>query len=237
MLQILETILHPIVLVMGWVLSGAANLTSSKGLAIILLSLVVFIAVRPLRRMARRVQQKEIDVQEKMAEPLREAKARYKGEERFNAIERIYQQFDYHPIKSLRSTLVFVVQIPFLLSALFLLINDPGMQGVPFLFIRDLGQSDGLLPLPFGGVSGVTSINLLPIALLGITLLESFTTQAGSVAMKLRANIIGFVIFVIVYPLASALVLYWTCNNLWSLLTALVVEQRQKADVPARGAQ
>lgn len=215
---------------MGWLLSAILTVTSSAGLAIILLSLAVFLVTRPLRRAAERVQQREIDIQRQMEAPIREAKARFKGEARFNEIERIYQQFGYHPIKSMRSTLVFVVQIPFLLSALFLLIDNPLLQGVPFLAIGDLGKPDQLLPLPLSDVFGVSSANLLPIAMLCISIAESFVARSAVAQANLRSNIIGVVIFVIVYSLPSALVLYWTCNNLWSLFAAVATKSQVGAN-------
>lgn len=214
---------------MDWILSLGVALTGSQGLAIILLSIVVFICITPLRKFAARMQQEETAIQNKLAAPIREAKAKYKGEAQFNEIERIYKEFNYHPIKSTRSALGLVVQIPFLLSALLLLLHHPEMQGTPFLFIHDLGASDGLIRLPLGG-----PVNVLPVVMLGLSVIESLMAAEGRLSMALRDNMIGVVIFVIVYPLASALVLYWTCNNVWSLLSAII---RTRAKRIAGGAR
>jgi YidC/Oxa1 family membrane protein insertase len=226
---ILEVVLFPIIFVMNLILKAAHAVTSSYGLSIIILSIIVYAAVTPLRKIAMRLQKEETELQARMAGPLREAKAKFKGEAHFNEIERIYNEFNYHPIKSVKTALGLAIQIPFLLAALLLLIDYPEMNGASFLFIRDLGTPDALLPIA-GAPFGVAHINVLPIGMLLITLTETFALQEGAVGAKVKSSIVGFVIFIIVYPLAAAIVFYWTCNNIWSLgVAALRARQVKQA--------
>ncbi|WP_375202112.1 YidC/Oxa1 family membrane protein insertase [Hyphococcus sp.] len=236
MASALEFILFPVIFVMDLVLKVAHAVTSSWGVSIIILSIIVYAAITPLRKIATRLQKEETELQAKMAGPLREAKAKYKGEEHFNEIERIYKEFNYHPIKSVKTAGGLLIQVPFLLAGLFLLMDYPAMQGVPFLFLHDLGAPDALLPLP-GAPFGLAHINLLPIVMLATTLVESFGFQEGAVGAKIKSSIIGFVIFGLIYSLASAIVFYWTLNNFWSLGLAIARSRRtsQSAE-PAQAA-
>ncbi|TRO95977.1 hypothetical protein FKB34_06325 [Glycocaulis profundi] len=233
-MQILEIILFPIIAVMDLVLTGAHAVTGSHGVAIIVLSFLVYIALIPLRRIATRIQRDEMELQARMAEPIRDAKARYKGEAQFNEIERIYKAHDYHPIKSVRTALGLAIQIPVFLAALLLLVDHPQMQGQPFVFIPDLGQPDQLIPLPFGAGFPVQAVNLLPLAMIALSIAESTVAPGLSFRMRVQANIVGVVILVLIYPLAASMVLYWTCNNVWSLAAALIRRARgARQDTPA----
>jgi len=228
-MQFVEIVLYPIIFTMDLILQAIHAVTASYGVSIILLSLIVYGAITPLRKIALRIQQEEIELQKRMAEPLREAKAKYKGEAHFNEIERIYKEFNYHPIKSVKTALGLAIQVPFLLAGLLLLMDYPGMHGVPFLMISDLGAPDHLLPLPGEGIFGAAYINLLPLAMLGVSLAEASLFQEGPVNVRVKSSIVSFVIFLIVYPLASAIVLYWTCNNIWSLIVSALRARRNKA--------
>jgi YidC/Oxa1 family membrane protein insertase len=230
-MSIIEIILFPIIWLMGIIIGTVHGLTGSYGVAIIALSVIVYVALFPLRKIASRIQQQEMELQAKMAAPIREAKSKYKGEQQFNEIERIYNEHNYHPIKSVRTALGLAIQIPFLLAALLLLIDYPGLTGQHFLFVGDLGSPDRTLLLPFFTESPLSHVNLLPLIMLAITFTESFVTSGTDMATKVRSNIVGVVIFVIIYPLPSGIVLYWTFNNLWSLGAALLRRWQERHSI------
>jgi membrane protein insertase Oxa1/YidC/SpoIIIJ len=146
-MELLTTILWPLMVALEAVLGLLHTLTGSYGLSIICLSLLVSAALMPVSAHARRLEQKDKDRLSAMAPKLAEIRAQYKGQERFERIDEVYQQNGYHPIKSMVSLLPLLIQLPFLLAALFLLANYPPIQGQAFLFIPDLAVPDHLIKL------------------------------------------------------------------------------------------
>ena len=214
----LELILYPIILVMKWVLELGHILFSSYGLAIIFLSIVVSIATYPLSIWATRVQEKDTLLRKAMQPKIDEAKAKYKGEERFLEIEKIYKEHGYHPLHSMRSVVGIAPQIPFLLSSLLLLWHYPPLVNTPFLILPDLSRPDGLIPALT--VLSTGPINLLPLVMTALSVIESFVRTDMDSAARIKIWIVYLVLLVLVYTLPSAVLLYWTCSNLLSLLKA-----------------
>ncbi|WP_394891479.1 YidC/Oxa1 family membrane protein insertase [Mesorhizobium sp. AaZ16] len=212
----LSIILWPIIAPMGFVLDWLHHLSGSYGVAIILLSALVRMVTLPLSKIGRRHVECERLVQLQMQPALAEAKARYSGRERFERIEGIYASHQYHPIHSMASLLPLLIQIPFLLAALFLLTDHPSLAGERFLFIRDLAQPDRLLSLG----QGVT-VNLLPILLTAVAVIESAVAANATRLSRLRFLIIAVVLLVLIYPLPAAVCLYWMASNAWSLIATL----------------
>jgi hypothetical protein len=83
-----------------------------------------------------------------------------------------------------------------------------GMNGQSFLIIADLSKPDALL---FG-------INLLPIIMTFVNMLSACITPGFNRRDILHAWIISAVFLALLYTSPSALLLFWTCNNLWGLL-------------------
>lgn len=207
----IEFLLTPIMWLMQHLVMLFQTATGSFGLAIIGLSIVVRLALTPIFRIAAKAEQKEQGVQAAMAPQIAEAKRTMKGREQFERIDEIYQAHGYHPIQSVSSLAPIALQIPFLLSALFLLTDFPPLQGKSFLFIENLGAPDGLLTL--GGIN----INLLPILLTAVAIFESSIRPEMTQATRVRFLIVAGVIAVLIYGLPAAVCLYWLTSNLWSL--------------------
>ncbi|WP_295813311.1 membrane protein insertase YidC [uncultured Nitratireductor sp.] len=217
-MDIVATILWPIIVAMEFVLDGFHAVSGSYGIAIILLSAVVRVVTSPISRIGRRQAQRERLVQARMQPELAEARAQYTGRERFERIETIYAEHSYHPIQSMASLLPLVVQVPFLLAALLLLVDHPELVGARFLFISDLSKPDALLQLSFVG----TAINILPLLLTAVALLESFIDPNATRSSRNRFMIVAIVLLVLIYTLPAAVCLYWLASNVWSLFAAVL---------------
>jgi YidC/Oxa1 family membrane protein insertase len=217
-MELLTTILWPLMVALEAVLGLLHTLTGGYGLSIICLSLLVSAALMPVSAHARRLEQKDKDRLSAMAPKLAEIRAQYKGQERFERIDEVYQQNGYHPIKSMVSLLPLLIQLPFLLAALFLLANYPPIQGQAFLFIPDLAVPDHLIKL-FG-----VAVNVLPIVLVGVTLVEAWIKKESTAQSRRRFLIIALVILVLIYPAPSAVCLYWLTSTCFSLIRTVVVQ-------------
>jgi YidC/Oxa1 family membrane protein insertase len=208
----LELILTPFILAMDLAFGALHWVTGSAGWSIILLSFATALLTQPLRAWAQvvenRVRLRKLKVDGKIAAET----SGLKGEKKFRVIERIYKEDDYHPIHSIALGTPLFVMLPILLSALFLFSSNSLLEGVPFLFISDLSQPDGLF----------LGFNLLPVVMTGITLVDSrirFGTDRSAFG---RFLVIALVLFVLVYSFASAIVLFWTVSNLAAMLTYLI---------------
>lgn len=219
-MAILKTILFPIIEVMKFILEAGYGIFQSYGMAIIILSIVITIATLPVSKYAVKLQKAENALQKKLVPRVREAKSVYKGEEQFLAIEKIYKEFNYHPINSIRSVAGLALQIPFLLSALLLLLSYAPLDGASFGIIGDLGKPDALISLPATIPLVPSYINILPIIMVALSITESFVSPDITAESMPKANIVAGVLFLLVYALPVAVVFYWTCNNFWSLLRA-----------------
>ncbi|HYG28433.1 MAG TPA: YidC/Oxa1 family membrane protein insertase [Caulobacteraceae bacterium] len=215
-MSIVEAVLFPIIWVMTQVLEAVHGVTGSYGLAIIVLSFLVSLALTPLAAISRRAEQREKALNDAMRPGLEEAKAKYKGEKRFNAIEKVYKAHNYHPIMALRSLSGLALQIPFLIAALLLLLDYQPLQGAAFLVIPDLGERDRLIRL------GELSVNLLPFLMVAASLLDAWANPLIGREAAVRFAILAVGLFLLVYGLPAAVVLYWTCNNVWSLARTLL---------------
>jgi len=203
----LTFILTPVIWVMKFVLEFYMGFVQSPGLAVILLALTFTLISWPLQRIGKRYEDTIREKISKIDSELEPYKAKLKGEDLFNETEKIYQKHNYHPIKSIGLSMSFVIVLPILISAVILLSTYSMLEGQNFLFISDLSKPDGLLG----------SINILPFLMTGITVFDAFNRFRNDKKSRNRFLVIATVLFVLVYALPSALVIYWTTNVLVSL--------------------
>jgi hypothetical protein len=101
-----------------------------------------------------------------------------------------------------------LIQVPFLFGAYYMLRGYGGISGIPFLFIPDLSMPDAAL---FG-------INLLPLLMTGVNMLSACVAPGFGRNETARAWAIAILFLALLYNAPSALLVFWTCNNLWGLL-------------------
>ncbi len=128
-----------------------------------------------------------------------------------------YRQNSYHPIYSLRSVIGLAIQVPFFIAAFNFLSNLEALKWRPYYFIHDLSKPDALLSI--GGLS----INILPILMTVINLVSLFVyskklTRKETIQLVVMALLFLFIL----YNSPAALVLYWTFNNICSLIKNII---------------
>lgn len=215
-MELLAKTLAPIIYVMERTLLFFESITGSMGTSILLVSFTFALFLLPLRKIA---ESKEKAIAQKMQKTAKEvvlAKRTLKGEKLFNETERIYKQYNYHPIHSIGIGLGFFITLPILLAALVLFSNSPLIDNKPFLFVMDLSRPDNLLG----------PINILPILMSGITILDARIRYADDRSAQNRFYIVAAILFFLVYNLSSGLVLYWTASNMFSLGLGLIAARR-----------
>ena len=208
----LETVLSPIVWLMEYVLDFYIRLSSSTGISILLLSFTFALLLLPFQRMAQRTERR-IGAKMKVVDAeVQQLKGNLKGEKLFLATEQIYERHNYHPIQSVGMGASFFVMLPVLVSAILLFTGSETVIDKRFLFIEDLSKPDGLLG----------PVNVLPLLMSAITVMDAKLRFKDDRKSQYRFFLIAFLLLIIVYNLASGLVLYWTGSNIMSLLMSRV---------------
>lgn len=207
MLDLLETVLWPVISALRYLFTVFEYQTGSAGLAIILLGFFVSLLMLPLQRVARRIENRVSVRAEAAAVEVRALKKTMKGEELFFATEDVYQRHNYHPIQLMLQSSSFILVLPVLISALLLFTNSDLLVGKSFGVIEDLSRPDGLLGI----------INLLPILMVIVTVCDALVRFRDDSKSKYRFYLIAAVLFVLVYGLSAGLVIYWTTSNVVAL--------------------
>ncbi len=187
------------------------------GIAIILLSIAVTVITLPLYNMAESWQNAERDIQKRMKKKIQDIKSVFSGSERHMIIRTYYRQNNYHPIYSLRSVLGLAIQVPFFIAAYHYLSNLESLKGATYYIIADLSKPDSLIT-----ISGLT-INLMPIIM---TVINIASAMVYSKKLNLREQFqlyaMALLFLVLLYSSPAGLVLYWTMNNVCSLVKNII---------------
>ena len=200
----------------------------APGPAIIFLSVVVNTLSLPIYLIADRWQKEDRDLQNRMKKKLASIRSVFKGDERQMIINAYYRQMGYSPVFILKASVGLLLQIPFFIAAYQFLSHTKLLSGVSFLFIRDLFAQDSLLPLPFS-IFGINTLNLLPLLMTIINLFSSFI-YAKNLGKREIIQLCGMalIFMVLLYKSPSGLVLYWTMNNIYSLVKNAAVTWLKK---------
>ncbi len=212
-LSILDTILlGPLKLVFEIIFAIVNHFGFHPGICIMALSLIMNILVLPLYRRADAMQEAVRDVEAKLKNGVTHIKKSFSGDERMMILQTYYQQNNYSPLSALNGSVSLLLEIPFFMAAYQFLSNLDILKGVSFGPITDLGSPDALLQI--GGIT----LNFLPILMTVINLISS-AIYVKSFPLKTKIQLYAMALFFLVflYGSPSALVFYWTLNNLFSL--------------------
>ncbi len=216
--------LAPLELIFESIFTIAYNITNSEGLAIIILSLVVSTLVLPLYKRAEKLEQEERDKEKELFYWSEHIKRNFRGDEKYMILDAYYRENHYSPLYRLKSTLSILLQVPFFMAAYDLL----GIQakdrftGTAFLAFQDLGNPDGLITI------GDVSINVLPLVMTLVNVIACYIYSRGiPFKTTIRSYLLALVFLVLLYNSPSALLLYWTMNNVYSLVKIIIIKSKK----------
>ena len=219
-----KLILGPLELLFDAVYALGYRITGNPGFSIVLLSLLINLLVLPLYRRADAVQEEERLQAQRLKPGVDKIKRAFRGDERFMMLQTYYRQNNYKPYYALKGSLSLLLEIPFFLAAYRYLSGLSLLQGAAFGPIADLAQPDRLISL-FG-----VSVHLLPILMTLINLVSGAVYTRGlPLRSKLQLYLTALVFLVLLYNSPAGLVLYWTLNNLFSLIKNLLMKKSGKA--------
>ncbi len=198
----------------------------SWGLAVIFLTIIVRACIWPLHAKSTRTMKRMSKLQPEMAK----LKEKYPDDPNKLNTEMmgLYRKYGINP---LGGCLPMLIQIPIFFGFFKMLQYAVELRHQGFLWVVDLSQPDTLTH-----IAGVP-INILPIVM-GITSFVqiAMTPKTGD---KMQQRIVMFmplIFFFFCYNYASALALYWTTQNIFSILQTWLMNKIPEPELKARAA-
>ena len=218
-----QLIISPITLMLQGVYSLSYHFLHSCGASIFPLSLVVNLLLLPFYKRADAIQKEERDRQKAMEPFVNHIKKTFKGDERYMMLQTFYRQNNYKPVYALRSSVALLLEVPFFIAAFYFLSNLQDMKFAEFGILKNLGSPDALISL------GSIHINVLPVLM---TLINVISSEIYAKGMKFKEKIqlhgMALIFLVLLYNSPSGLVMYWTLNNIFSLVKNIVSNCKDK---------
>jgi YidC/Oxa1 family membrane protein insertase len=180
------------------------------GVAILVLTLVVRLVLWPLQSKANQTMRKTALLGPKMQE-LRE---KFKDDPtRMNQeVMKLYKQYGINPVGG---CLPMAIQIPIFFGLYQMLAQAVELRNARFLWVHDLSQPDTVAHLPVLG----WPINIIPLLMAATQIwLMAMTPKTGDPTQRRIMMFTPLIFLFFCYNFAAALALYYTAQNLFSIL-------------------
>ena len=136
---------------------------------------------------------------------------------------KLYKEYGINPVGG---CLPMLIQIPIFFGLFTMLRQAVELRGAHFLWIRDLSQPDTVAHLPVVG----WPINILPLIMAATSFwMTHLTPKSGDPTQQRMMMFMPIIFIVFCYNFAAALALYYTAQNLFSVLQ---LYQNRKQPVP-----
>ncbi|HQO37354.1 MAG TPA: membrane protein insertase YidC [Candidatus Omnitrophota bacterium] len=199
------------------------TIVKNWGVAIILLSIAIYLILFPLS-IKQMKSMKELQVLQPKMEQLR----KQYGDNQKKLNEEMMKLYKEHKVNPLGGCLPMVLQIPIFISLYQVLSRSIALKGAKFLWIKDLSEPDRLFKLPFEIPFIGEYFNILPILMaIGMFIQQKMSSAnaTGQAAEQQKMMVIIFPIMfgVMFYNVPSGLVMYWFLNSTLMLLYQIKV--------------
>ncbi|MEM7697675.1 MAG: membrane protein insertase YidC, partial [Verrucomicrobiota bacterium] len=202
-----------LVAIQGWV--------GSYGIAIILTTVAIRLLIWPIYAKSARSMKR----MSKLAPKMKEIREKYEDDPQTmnQKTMALYKDYGVNP---LGSCLPLFIQMPVFLAFYRMLWSAVELRHESFLWVDDLSMPDTLFNLPFELPVLGSGFNLLPI-LMGITSFVqiAMTPSTGDKTQRMIFMLMPVIFLVICYNFASALALYWTVSNLFTILQTWIMNK------------
>ena len=219
-------VIFPVAEIIEFCFTILYRVTNDYGIATVGLSFAVTLLTLPIYMVAERWQGVERDKEMAMAPKVGRIRKAFRGDERFMMLSAYYREQGYKPVYALRSAFSILVQIPFFLAAYAFLSNLPALRGCPFWVLEDLGSPDGLLR------AGSVRVNVLPVVMTVANCVAGYLyTKGHPLREKVQVYGMAGLFLVVLYGSPSGLLVYWTMNNILSLVKNIFYKLRHPVKV------
>jgi len=182
------------------------------GLAILALTTVIKLTLWPIQNKANRSMRQMAALSPKMQE-LRE---KYKDDPtRMNQeVMKLYKEYGINPVGG---CLPMMIQIPIFFGLYKMLSQAVELRNAKFLWVKDLSQPDTVAHLPL--LSWAIPINIIPLCMAATQIwLMAMTPKTGDATQRRVMMFTPLIFLFICYNFAAALALYYTTQNIFSIL-------------------
>jgi YidC/Oxa1 family membrane protein insertase len=180
------------------------------GLAILALTTIIKLTLWPIQNKANRSMQRMAALSPKM----QELKDKYKDDPtRMNQeLMKLYKQYGINPVGG---CLPMMIQIPIFFGLFKMLGQAVELRNAKFLWVKDLSQPDTIAHLPILG----WPVNIIPLCMAATQVwLMAMTPKTGDPTQRRVMMFTPLIFLFICYNFAAALALYYTAQNLFSIL-------------------
>ena len=180
------------------------------GLAILALTTIIKLTLWPIQNRANRSMRQMAALSPKM----QELKDKYKDDPtRMNQeVMKLYKQYGINPVGG---CLPMMIQIPIFFGLFKMLGQAVELRNAKFLWVKDLSQPDTVAHLPLLG----WPINIIPLCMAATQIwLMAMTPKTGDPTQRRVMMFTPLIFLFICYNFAAALALYYTAQNLFSIL-------------------
>ncbi|MGA7273318.1 MAG: membrane protein insertase YidC, partial [Candidatus Udaeobacter sp.] len=127
-------------------------------------------------------------------------------------VMKLYKQYGINPVGG---CLPMMIQIPIFFGLFKMLGQAVELRNAKFLWVKDLSQPDTIAHLPLLG----WPINIIPLCMAATQIwLMAMTPKTGDPTQRRIAMFMPLIFLFICYNFAAALALYYTAQNLFSIL-------------------
>lgn len=209
-----------------WLLDFFNSLIPNYGIAIILLTILVRLLFWPLTHKSTVGMKKMQEIQPKM----KEIREKFKDNPQ-RLQQETWQLYRDAKVNPMSSCLPMLVQIPVFIALFNVLRSAVELRYAPFLWISDLSEPEALFAswFPFGG------LNILPILMAATMALQSALTPSTGDKNQQRMMIVFMPIMMLFmfYSFPSALSLYWTLSQVFSIWQMWIIRRQTAAKTAA----
>jgi YidC/Oxa1 family membrane protein insertase len=180
------------------------------GLAILALTTIIKLTLWPIQNRANRSMRQMAALSPKM----QELKDKYKDDPtRMNQeLMKLYKQYGINPVGG---CLPMMIQIPIFFGLFKMLGQAVELRNAKFLWVKDLSQPDTVAHLPLLG----WPVNIIPLCMAATQIwLMAMTPKTGDPTQRRVMMFMPLIFLFICYNFAAALALYYTAQNLFSIL-------------------
>jgi YidC/Oxa1 family membrane protein insertase len=180
------------------------------GLAILALTTIIKLTLWPIQNKANRSMRQMAALSPKM----QELRDKYKDDPtRMNQeVMKLYKEYGINPVGG---CLPMMIQIPIFFGLFKMLGQAVELRNAKFLWVKDLSQPDTIAHLPVLG----WPINIIPLCMAATQVwLMAMTPKTGDPTQRRIAMFMPLIFLFICYNFAAALALYYTAQNLFSIL-------------------
>ena len=209
MFGLIPTIATTLLKLMVWLESIFKN----WGIAILIITCLIRLLIWPLHAKSTRT----MKTMAKLNPKITEMREKYADDPQKMQQEtmKLYRDYGVNPIGG---CLPVLLQLPIFLGFYKMLQSAVELRNQDFLWVKDLSMPDSIYEFANFSLFGVSSINLMPLLMAGTMVLQMKLGPKAGDKMQQRIFLFMPVIFLFIcYNFASALALYWTGQNIFSI--------------------